>query len=42
MTNQKAEEYTLETASDINNYVADIAKRDTAAYNVLLLSYHNT
>lgn len=42
MTEQKAEEYTLETASDINRYVGDIAKKDTAAYNVILLSYHNT
>lgn len=39
---QKAEEYTLETAADINRCVADIAQKDTAAYNVLLLSYHNT
>lgn len=42
MTEQRAEEYTLETAADINRYVEDIAKRDTAAYNVILLSYHNT
>lgn len=39
---QKAEEYTLATASDINNCINDIAIKDTAAYNVLLLSYHNT
>lgn len=42
MKEEKAEQYTLDTASDINRCVGDIAKRDTAAYNVLLLSYHNT
>ena len=42
MTEQRAEQYTLETASDINDCVQSIAQKDTAAYNVLLLSYHNT
>lgn len=39
---QKAEEYTLRTASEVNRCIEDIAKKDTAAYNVILLSYHNT
>lgn len=39
---QKAESYTLETASSINRYVSDIAKKDRECFNVLLLSYHNT
>ena len=42
MTEQRAEQYTLETASDVNACVQSIAQKDTAAYNVLLLSYHNT
>lgn len=42
MQEQEAETYTLETAADINKCVGDIAKKDTAAYNVILLSYHNT
>ena len=39
---QEADNYTFETASDINKYIGDIAKKDTAAFNVILLSYHNT
>lgn len=39
---QKAEEYTLETASEVNRCIEDIAEKDTAAYNVILLNYHNT
>ena len=42
MREQEADEYTLETASDINRYIGDIAKKDTSAYNVILLNYHNT
>lgn len=42
MKEQKAEQYTLETASDINRYIGSIAEKDTSAYNVLLLNYHNT
>ena len=34
MTEQRAEEYTLETAADINRYVEDIAKKDTAALSI--------
>lgn len=39
---QNAEHYTFRTASEINNYVADICLKDTSCYNVLLLNYHNT
>ena len=39
---QMAESYTLETASAINMYVSDIAKKDQECFNVLLLNYHNT
>lgn len=42
MQEQEAETYALETAADINKCISDIAKKDTAAYNVVLLSYHNT
>ena len=39
---QIAENYTFETASTINRCVSDIAEKDTACYNVILLNYHNT
>ena len=39
---QIAETYTFETAADINEHVLNISQKDTACYNVLLLSYHNT
>ena len=39
---QQAEQYTINTASDINRYMSDIAEKDKDAYNVILLSYHNT
>lgn len=39
---QKAEEYTLKTASEVNRCIEDIAKKDSSAFNVILLNYHNT
>lgn len=39
---QIAEQHTFETASDINNCINNISKKDLLAYNVILLSYHNT
>lgn len=39
---QQAEQYTINTASDINRYMSDIAEKDKDAYDVILLSYHNT
>lgn len=39
---QQAEQYTINTASDINRYISDIAEKDRDAYDVILLSYHNT
>lgn len=39
---QQAEQYTINTASDINRYISDIAEKDKDAYDVILLSYHNT
>ena len=38
---KKAEQYTKDTAIEINNQVRLIAERDQNAFNVLLLSYHN-
>ena len=42
MAEYKAEQYTIQTASDINRYVSDIAKKDDKAFDVILLNYHNT
>ena len=39
--NKKAEQYSLETAIDINQQVQSIAEIDKDAFDVLLLNYHN-
>ena len=39
---KKAEQYTKDTALEVNRYVRLIAHRDDDAFNVLLLSYHNS
>ena len=39
--NKQAEKYSLETAVEINNQVQLIAEKDKAAFDVLLLNYHN-
>ena len=39
--NKEAEQYSRETAIEINYQIQMIAKRDTQAFNVLLLNYHN-
>lgn len=41
-SNKKAELYTKNTAIEINRQVKLIAERDQDAFNVLLLSYHNS
>ena len=38
---KKAEQYSMESAVEINNQVQLIAERDKEAFNVLLLNYHN-
>ena len=39
--NKKAEQYSIETAVEINRQVQLIAERDNEAFDVLLLNYHN-
>lgn len=39
--NKKAEKYSQETAIEINQQIQRIAEKDTDAFDVLLLSYHN-
>lgn len=39
---QDAENYTFETASNINRAISSISRKDSDCFNVLLLSYHNT
>lgn len=39
--NKKAEKYSKETAVEINQQIQRIAEKDTDAFDVLLLSYHN-
>ena len=39
--NKKAEQYSMETAVEINRQVQTIAERDDEAFDVLLLNYHN-
>ena len=39
--NKKAEQYSRQSAVDINNQVQLIAEKDKDAFNVLLLNYHN-
>ena len=41
VNNKKAEQYSLETAIDINQQVQSIAEIDKDAFDVLLLNYHN-
>ena len=38
---KKAEQYSLETAVEINNQVQLISEKDKEAFDVLLLNYHN-
>jgi hypothetical protein len=39
--NKKAEKYSMETSIEVNHQVQLIADKDTDAFNVLLLNYHN-
>ena len=39
--NKKAEQYSIQTAVEINNQVQLIAEKDNEAFDVLLLNYHN-
>ena len=39
--NKKAEQYSIETAVEINHQVQLIAEKDNEAFDVLLLNYHN-
>lgn len=39
--NKKAEQYSMETAIEINQQVQEIAEIDKDAFDVLLLNYHN-
>ena len=39
--NKKAEQYSMETAVEINRQVQLIAEKDKEAFDVLLLNYHN-
>lgn len=39
--NKKAEQYSMETAVEINSQVQLIAEKDNEAFDVLLLNYHN-
>ena len=39
--NKKAEQYSMETAVEINRQIQTIAERDDEAFDVLLLNYHN-
>ena len=41
VSNKKAEQYSLETAVEINQHVQSIAEIDKDAFDVLLLNYHN-
>ena len=41
VSNKKAEQYSLETAIEINQQVQEIAQIDKEAFDVLLLNYHN-
>ena len=41
VNNKKAEQYSLETAIDINQQVQSIAEIDKDAFDILLLNYHN-
>lgn len=39
---KKAEQYTQETASEVSRHIRLIAQKDEEAFDVLLLSYHNS
>lgn len=39
--NKKAEKYSMETSTEINNQIQLILEKDKDAFDVLLLSYHN-
>lgn len=39
--NKKAEQYSMETAIEINHQIQLIAEKDNDAFDVLLLNYHN-
>ena len=39
--NKKAEQYSMETAVEINHQIQLIAEKDNDAFDVLLLNYHN-
>ena len=39
--NKKAEQYSIETAIEINRQIQLIAEKDNEAFDVLLLNYHN-
>lgn len=39
--NKKAEQYSMETAVEINHQIQLIAEKDNEAFDVLLLNYHN-
>ena len=39
--NKKAEQYSLDTAIEINHQIQLIAEKDNEAFDVLLLNYHN-
>ena len=41
LLNKQAEQYSMETAVEINNQVKLIADKDNDAFDVLLLNYHN-
>ena len=41
VSNKKAEQYSLETAVEINQQIQSIAEIDKDAFDVLLLNYHN-
>ena len=41
ISNKKAEQYSMQTAIEINQQVQLIAEKDNEAFDVLLLSYHN-
>ena len=41
LQNKKAEQYSMETSVELNQEVQMIAEKDTDAFDVLLLNYHN-
>ena len=41
VSNKKAEQYSMQTAIEINQQVQEIAQIDNEAFDVLLLNYHN-